>query len=306
VTEIPVILNAKSGAGGNDDAKTAIEGAMRQRGLQARVTVLDAGQDIARTVDAELARGASLVVAGGGDGTVNAVAARLVGTPATFGVLPLGTLNHFARDLDIPFDVDKASAIVADNQSRMVDVAEVNGRVFLNNSSMGLYPRIVIERERTQSRLGVGKWPALARAIWHALREPETFNAVVCVDGQELQRRTPFIFVGNNAYVLEGFGIGKRPRLDAGTLSLYVLRPKSAWGFVSLAFRSLLGIGSHADDFESFQATEFRVESQAKSIQVATDGEVNVMNSPIQYRIRPGALRVLAPAHASSEAERGR
>lgn len=295
MTGIPVIVNASSGPDGTSDDAGAIEAAFRKRGLRANVIVLQPGGDIAHVVDEALAKGAELIVAGGGDGTINAVAARLLDGKATFGVLPLGTLNHFARDLGIPFDIDQATQVIADRHAILVDVARVNDHIFLNNSSMGLYPRIVAEREDARHRLGIGKWPALMHATWSALRDPESFSAVVCVDGRELQRRTPFIFVGNNTYVLEGFGIGKRERLDAGHLSLYVLRPKTAWGLLSLGFRALFGIGSHAADFDAFEAADFRVESPKASIMVATDGEVNALPTPIRYRIHPRALRVLAP-----------
>ena len=291
---IPVVVNARSGPDAKTDDAGQIEAAFREHGMEAHVTVMQPDNDIARTVDDALAGGAGLLVAGGGDGTINAVAARLLDKDTTYGVLPLGTLNHFARDLGIPFDVEKAVDIIAGGHAITVDVGEVNDRIFLNNSSIGLYPRIVAERENAQKRLGIGKWPALIRATWNALRHPSSFNAVVCVDGQELHRSTPFIFVGNNAYVMEGFGIGKRPRLDAGLLSLYVLRPKTAFGLLSLGFRALFGIGSHVDDFEAFEATDFRVESSRPSIMVATDGEVNPMRTPVCYRIRPRSLRVLA------------
>src|SRR5207342_1768183 len=211
-------------------------------------------EDIADAVDRLLDAGAEAIVAGGGDGTINAVASRLLGREVTLGVLPLGTLNHFARDLGIPFELDAAVKVIADQHVVTTDVGEVDDRIFLNNSSIGLYPRIVTEREDAQRHLGLGKWPALARATWHALRHPSSFNAVVCVDGEDIERRTPFIFVGNNCYVLEGFGLGRRNCLDDGVLSLNVLRPKSALGFLWLGLRSLLGIGSHADDFDHFEA----------------------------------------------------
>ena len=300
MSNIPVIVNARSGPDGNEDDAGDIDAAFRKHGMGAQVTVMQPDNDIAKTVDAALANGAGLLVAGGGDGTINAVAARLLDKDTTYGVLPLGTLNHFARDLGIPFDIDKATAVIAGDHPVTVDVGEVNDRIFLNNSSIGLYPRIVAERENAQKRLGIGKWPALIRATWNALRHPSSFNAVVCVDGTELHRRTPFIFVGNNAYVMEGFGIGKRPRLDAGLLSLYVLRPKTAFGLLSLGFRALFGIGSHVDDFESFEATDFRVETERASIMVATDGEVNAMTTPVHYRIRPRSLRVLAPVQSEA------
>ena len=293
---IPIVLNAASGPdGAREDRRAAIEAAFAANGLQARFDVLGEGHDIGEAVDALLAQGAQAVVAAGGDGTVNAVASRLLGRDATLGVLPLGTLNHFARDLGIPADLDGAARVIAQGRRVTTDVGEVNGRYFLNNSSLGLYPRIVSEREHAQRHLGLGKWPALARATWHALRHPSSFDAVVRIDGADIERRTPFIFVGNNRYVMEGFGMGRRTCLDDGVLSLNVLRPKSPLGFLWLGLRSLLGIGSHAGDFDHFETEAFEVRAQRGDDEVAVDGEVTCMSSPMRYRIRKRALQVFAP-----------
>jgi len=295
----PVIVNAKSGPDATDDDGDVVEAAFAAHGIEAQIHVLKPDEDIADAVDRLLDAGAEAIVAGGGDGTINAVASRLLGREVTLGVLPLGTLNHFARDLGIPFELDAAVKIIADHHVVTTDVGGVDDRIFLNNSSIGLYPRIVTEREDAQRHLGLGKWPALARATWHALRHPSSFNAVVCVDGEEIERRTPFIFVGNNCYVLEGFGLGRRACLDDGVLSLNVLRPKSALGFLWLGLRSLLGIGSHAGDFDHFQAEHFEIRAQRGDEEVAIDGEVTRMASPMRYRIRKRALRVFAPATAA-------
>jgi YegS/Rv2252/BmrU family lipid kinase len=297
---VPVVINARSGPDGTDDGGASVAAAFAAHGIRTRIIVLKAGQDIAGTIDQLLDDGVRTVVAGGGDGTLNAVAARLLDRDVTLGVLPLGTLNHFARDLGIPFDLDGAVAVIAGGHRMTTDVGEVNRRIFLNNSSIGLYPRIVSEREHAQRHLGVGKWPALAHATWHALRSRSSFNAVVCVDGENLERRTPFIFVGNNDYVLEGFSIGKRTCLDDGKLCLYVLRPKSTLGFLWLGFRALFGIGSHAQDFDAFQAEEFEVHGRHDN-EVATDGEVTTMATPIRYRIRKRALHVFAPAATKAD-----
>lgn len=299
---IPVLVNANSGADDSGNDVSTIADAFGAHGLEAEIIVLDQGQDISALVEQKVSSGAPLIVAGGGDGTINAVASALLDQQVTLGVLPLGTLNHFARDLGIPFDLASAVEIVAQNHCIVVDAGEVNGHVFLNNSSIGLYPTIVSDREEAQKRLGMGKWPALARATWLALRDPACFNAVVCVDGEQLERHTPFIFVGNNCYVIEGFGIGRRTCLDGGELSLYVLRPKSAFGLIWLGFRALLGIGSQAGDFDAFQAAEFRVEARQSGVDVATDGEVMTLDTPVHYRIRPKSLRVLAPREGSQAA----
>ena len=294
--EAVVILNAGSGPQGTRDDGASVVAAFAAKGLRTRVVTVEPGRGIAASVDDALEQGAKLIIAGGGDGTVNAVASRLLERDVVLGVLPLGTLNHFARDLGIPVELDAAAAVIASGHQRRVDVGEVNDRIFLNNSSIGLYPRIVIEREREQRYLGVGKWPALARATWHALRHPESFSATVRVDGDAIERRTPFIFVGNNSYVLEGFGLGRRPRLDSGVLALYVLRPKTPFGLLWLGLRALLGIGSHAKDFDAIEATSFDIQGRHHEVEVATDGEVASATAPVRYRIRPRSLRVLAPA----------
>ena len=300
---IPVLLNPQSGPEGSRSDHAAIATAFARHGIEVDVIPLDPHDDMAARIDGLIAEGASRIVAGGGDGTINAVAACLVDRDVVLGVLPLGTLNHFARDLGIPFDLDAAVAVIAADHAVRVDVGQVGEGIFLNNASMGLYPRIVSEREHSRRHLGLGKWPALARATWHALRDPATFQAVVCVDDKELQRRTPFIFVGNNAYVLEGFGMGQRRRLDAGQLSLHVLRPKSAWGLISLGLRALLGIGSHAQDFDAFDARDFRIESRRGTIEVAADGELRALRTPVHFRIRPRALRVLVPVGTGAVAD---
>lgn len=303
--DIPIIINAKSGPDGEANSSEAIEAAFRKHGMQARVIILAPGQDIAETVQGVLAARPPLVVAGGGDGTINAVASQLLDGEVTLGVLPLGTLNHFARDLQIPFELEDAVRIIADGHRITVDVGEVNDHIFLNNSSMGLYPTIVAEREQAQKYSGLGKWPALVKATFHALRDPASFNAVVCIQGKQIDHRTPFIFVGNNAYIVEGFSMGKRKGMEDGILSLYILHHKKAFGLFWLGVRSLLGLGSHAGDFDDFQVTDFRIESQNADIEVATDGEVMHMQSPICYRIRPRALQVFAPRSAAVAAGAG-
>ena len=231
-------------------------------------------------------------------------------------MLPLGTLNHFARDLGIPLSLEDAVRVLVDGRRLRVDVGALRGggsparesrghespaqgtaeRVFLNNSSLGLYPRIVSARDEAQHRLHIGKWPALARATWQALRASRSFDVRLEVDGRTLQRRTPFVFIGNNRYTLQGFAAGSRPRLDEGVLSIYVLRPQGLFGFLRLALRALLGRVSPDEDFEAFTAAELLVASTRAQVEVALDGEVATFATPLHYRVRPQALQVLAPA----------
>ena len=199
------------------------------------------------------------IVAGGGDGTLNAVASALTGTDVAFGILPLGTLNHFAKDLGIPLDLDEAIAIIAQGHSIRVDTGEINGRIFLNNSSLGLYPETVRRRERQQRQLGRGKWLAFFWAAVAALRRYPFLDLTIYVDQQAHQRRTPFVFIGNNRYLMEGFNIGVRERLDGGTLSLYVVQRTGRLGLLALALRALFGRLRQARDFDMLCAQKIDI-----------------------------------------------
>lgn len=297
---IPVIVNTGSRSGEDLDPE-AVRRAFAVHGRAADVHRVDADA-LDATVRGLLDAGASCVVAAGGDGTLNAVAARVIEHGrAVLGVLPVGTLNHFARDLGLPAELDAAAAVIAAGHVREIDVGDVNGRPFLNNSSLGLYARLVVERERLQRHRHLGKWPALAAAAWSVLRHPHTFSVVLHVDGRELRRRTPFVFVGNNDYVIEGPHAGVRTALDDGELAVYVLRPCGAWGLVALALRALAGRILDGRDLDRLRTTSFVVESHHRQARVARDGEVDVLDAPMHYRVRPRALRVFAP-HAGGAA----
>jgi diacylglycerol kinase family enzyme len=236
-----------------------------------------------------------IVVAGGGDGTINAVASVMAGTGVAFGVLPLGTLNHFAKDIGIPLKLDEAVRNVAEGRRIQVDVGEVNDKIFLNNSSLGLYVDIVRDREKQQSRLGRGKWPAAAWATLAALRRYPFLNVGLSVDGKHHARSTPFVFIGNNEYIMEGLSIGERKRLDAGVLSLYVAQRPGRLGLLRFAWRALFGRLAQERDFDVMLADKLDIDTHHQHLHVATDGEVNMLATPLHYRIRPAALTVIVP-----------
>ncbi|MDB5937074.1 MAG: sphingosine kinase [Massilia sp.] len=239
--------------------------------------------------------GAQLVVAGGGDGTINAVASVLAGTDTALGVLPLGTLNHFAKDLGIPQVLEEAIANVAKGKPVQVDVGAVNDRIFLNNSSLGLYPDIVRHREKQQHRLGRGKWPAAAWATIAALRRYPFLNVKLAVDGAQHERITPFVFIGNNEYSMQGLAIGERQCLDGGKLSLYVAQRPGRLGLLRFAFRALCGRLAQDRDFDVMLSEKFDIATRHRHLRVATDGEVTLMTTPLRYRIMPAALTVIVP-----------
>ncbi len=294
---IAVIINGSAGSGHDDAQADALRAKFSSHGLDARVTLAASGADMIDAAKAAVAEGLAIVVAGGGDGTINAVASVLAGTETSFGVLPLGTLNHFAKDMGIPLDLDQAIANVAEGIPKRVDVGEVNDRIFLNNSSLGLYPDMVRDREKQQRRLGRGKWPAALWATMGALRRYPFLSVRFKLDnGDEHARHTPFVFIGNNEYTMEGFAIGERSRLDGGRLSLYVAQRPGRLGLLRMAWSALCGTLAQERDFDVLHTAGMDIETRHKRLRVATDGEVTVMSTPLRYQIRPGALRVIVPS----------
>jgi diacylglycerol kinase family enzyme len=299
--QVVVLLNAASG-GGNDTALAARVAALFEiAGASADVRLVHGGAELTEALQAAIERRPDVIVAGGGDGTVSTVAAALADGPIALGVLPLGTLNHFAKDMRLPLDLETAVAVVARGDARRIDVGEVNGRVFINNSGLGLYPDIVRDRERQQRRLGRGKWPALVWATIGALRRFPFLGVRLSVDGTDRVRRTPFVFIGNNVYLMQGFAIGERERLDSGCLSLYVAHRPGRLRLLLLALRALLGKLEQTRDFDAMRAAAIDIESKRRRLRVATDGEITVMTPPLRYRIRPASLAVVAgaPTHVS-------
>ena len=291
-----VLLNARAGAMAGSDPERAIRERFETRGVHADVRVLKQGEDIVRAAKRAIADKAQVIVAGGGDGTLNAVAGAIVGSAATFGVLPLGTLNHFAKDMGIPIDIDEAVDTVCTGRVVQVDVGRVNGHLFLNNSSLGLYPQVVRQRDELTQRLGRSKWAAFIWAAWTVLRRHPFVEVRLNVEGKLLAFRTPLVFIGNNSYELEGLDLGSRRCLDAGQLSIYVVARDERFGLILLAARALLGRLRQAKDFEAFCVSHAEVQTRRGGVMVATDGEVNLLQSPLVYQVEPQALPVLVPA----------
>jgi YegS/Rv2252/BmrU family lipid kinase len=290
-----VIINASSGADDKEQAQARLRKVFAESGVEPHVALARSGEEIIKLARRAVAEDRDPVIAGGGDGTINAVASVIVGTERTLGVLPLGTLNHFAKDLRIPLDLEDAARVCLEGHAAQIDVGEVNERIFLNNSSLGLYPSIVRRREKQQERLGRGKWPAFFWAALAVLRRYPFLNIRLSVDDRELARRTPFVFIGNNEYEMESFNLGARSCLDKGQLSLYVAHRTGRLGLLRLALSALFGVLRNQHDFDALCTQEIFIEARHRRLRVATDGEVTMMNTPLHYRVRPGALRVLVP-----------
>lgn len=296
---LAVVLNDSSGGGTSEKVAGRLQEILGEADTEVRITQARGGAGLGAAMARAVAEGCDALVVGGGDGTVNAGASAVLEHGIPLGVLPLGTLNHFAKDLDIPLDLEEAARVVLDGIICQVDVAEINGRIFLNNSSLGVYPAIVRLRERYRARVP-GKWIA---ALWAALtvlrRNP--FMAVrIVVDEKSVIRRTPLLMVANNEYRMAGLQAGSRESLAKGRLALYVLNAERRPGLIRLAWQLLFRGGEQVKELDLFAVPEATVETRRRRLQVALDGEVAALDSPLRYRVRPAALRLFVPAAAAA------
>jgi diacylglycerol kinase family enzyme len=299
VGHIAVVLNGSSGRGVAAKVADRLREIFAAAGREARITLATGGSEINAAMRRAVEDGCDTLVAGGGDGTINCAASAVVGREIPLGVLPLGTLNHFAKDLGIPLDLDEAVKVVLDGIVCKVDVGEVNGRVFLNNSSLGVYPAIVRMRERYRTKVG-GKWIAALWAGLTVLRRNPFMAVRIVVEEKATVRRTPLVLVANNEYRMSGIHAGTRESLVRGRLALYVLNAERRPGLLRLAWQVLLKGAEQAKEIDLITVEEATIETRRPRPQVATDGEVFTLESPLSYRIRPAALLVHVPAATSA------
>ena len=291
--KLPVIVNKNGGTASKlrDKLAPTLRAAFEAAGVGADVKPLD-GNALAKAIKTAAKKGR--VVVAGGDGTVSSAAQQLAGSDTELALLPLGTLNHLARDLGLPTDLEEAAKVAATGKVTAIDVAEVNGHVFVNNASIGLYPTMVREREGLQDDKGWPKWLSALPAAYAALERLPHHRLRIDLGQGERSIVTPLLFVGNNVYSLDRNEIGRRASLTDGTLSVYAVAQRSRVALLWFAARALVGRAHRELDFTTLGECEtLKVWSTGDSIEIALDGEVQRIDSPLEFRIRPGALKVV-------------
>jgi diacylglycerol kinase family enzyme len=296
--KIRVIVNTGGGTLTDDGAATerAIRSAFEGLGIEADVRCHDPDAIAEAFADAAAAEGLDAVIAGGGDGTVSCAAGQLADSERPLGIVPLGTLNHLARDAGIPAEIKQAARVIAAAHIRRIDVAEVNGRVFVNNSSVGLYPDMVRFRDEQLVHSRRGKRAAMLAGSLRALRSFRRRRLWISAPGLETPIRTPLLFVGNNRYRVNLFALGRREALDGGELSLYAMRARSRVHLVWAAIRGVFGKLDQQRDFVTAHVPEAEIASDRPTLILSVDGETLNMETPLRYRIRPRALKLIVPA----------
>jgi hypothetical protein len=286
--ERPVLfINPRSGDG--KAARYGLAEAARSRGI--RPVELQPGEDLEKLVRAAVADGADAVGMAGGDGSQAVVAAVAAEAGLPYACIPSGTRNHFALDLGVDReDVVGALDAFVDGGERVVDLGDVNGRVFVNNVSLGVYAAAV---QRPGYR--AAKMRVLLQTLPEVLTPRGEVDATPA-DSPELHWVTPggrdrsgaaVILVGNGQYLLGGAaGAGTRPRIDEGALGITVLDPPSS---------TSPGPGGRLP-WRQWSAPEFRVDADGP-VPAGIDGEAAVLDPPVLFRVRPGVLRVRIAAH---------
>lgn len=292
-----LFLNRNSGVRSEDDALIA---AALAEGLE--IVELSADIDCPREVRERIARGTHLFIAAGGDGTIHHLVQALIHSDAVLAVIPTGTYNHFARDLNIPLDWVGALDVALRGDSRSVDTARVNDRFFVNNVSLGLYPEMVARRE-SRGR-DYPRWKARIFAFYGTLRKYRHVTLAVESGGRRELIRTHVFMVSNNSYDLERFGVGApRQTLTGGELSVYWLPHTSRVRLMRYVARYLAGRVRTIPGYRSFRTTCLRVQSNHKEVRVGIDGELFTLSMPLTIRIEPQSLVVRVPRAVASDSD---
>lgn len=307
-----IVLNAGSGSSETDERRTVIEDVLTQAGRQFRLTLVDDPAqlaDIAARVATDARAAGAILVAAGGDGTINTVAREAVDKGCLFGVLPQGTFNYFGRTHHIPEDLGDAVRALLDAQVQPVQVGMVNDRIFLVNASIGLYPRMLEEREIDKKHFGRSRFVAFLSGLKTFFSSHRRLQITLELDGKEHALRTSTLFVGNNRLQMEQVGI--EPLTDAvedGKLAAIAPKSVGRLGMLGLIVRAMMGRLGQADNLVSFSFRRMTVKPRKfygkRRVKVATDGEVTQMETPLEFRVLEGRLLLLKPAAFTSEAGR--
>lgn len=293
---IPAFINSKAGTA--EKAKQILESSGRFKVHSVEPDELR--EAIQSTVD----KGARRILVAGGDGSIGTAASVLAGTEVELALLPGGTLNHFAKDHGIPTDLAEALEVATSGITRKADVAYVGNRLFLNTSSIGAYVTFVRVRERFERRFGYRIASLLA--MIRIMTRLRPVRVRVEVDGRTNTYRSPIVFVGVGQRELQMPSLGSRVPAGERGLQVMVVSGSGAARVLALAFAAVARgtkSASRTPDMDSFIVDKFTIELRHSSSGVAVDGEIVVMDTPLEYRIARDALTIVVPSEARAKQE---
>jgi len=308
----PFVVVLNHGSGSDDPAATrsVIEGVFGQAAREHEILLVTDASRLRELAAAAVARARErrgVVVAAGGDGTINTVAQATIGSGCPFGVLPQGTFNYFSRTHGIPSDTGQATRLLTTARAHPAQVGWVNDKVFLVNASLGLYPNLLEDREAYKKQWGRSRPVALLAAFMTLLRNHRQLQLSVDLGGQTRELRTPTLFVGNNQLQLDQIGMQEAACVRQGRLAAISLEPVGNLALFWLMLRGAMGQLGAADSVQSFAFRSMTVTPKRSTrrirMKVAMDGEVSWMYSPLEFRVEPAALMLLRPEDDAVVAE---
>lgn len=301
-----VVLNAGSGHGDKNQAEADIRRVLSEAGRPHQVLRVEKPDDLPRIAAAAVTQAQSsggIVVAAGGDGTLNAVAQQVLPSGLRFGVVPQGTFNYFGRAHGIPADAEAATRALLAAVPQPTQVGLVNERVFLVNASFGLYPKVLEEREAYKQQFGRNRLVALWSSAMALLRDHRRWVVQIEHDGQTQVLRTPTLFIGNNPLQLDQVGIAEAEAVRHGRLAAIALRPMGRMAMFGLLLRGAVGRLGEAENVVTFPFQRMTVSPRlprGRPVKVAMDGEVTRLRLPLEFRVAPQRLRLLIPSQKSA------
>lgn len=299
---LSIIYNQKSGfhAAQQDEVYERLMTFWTQHGFEIQVFELNQKVDFDEMMKSVLSRHQQadlrgVVVAAGGDGTLNAVAKRLMHTNIPMGVIPLGTFNYVARVLDIPIDVFAAADVIATGKFREVHVATINDQIYLNNASLGLYPLFIKKRELYNQHFGRFPLNAYTSGLDVLLREHKSLKLSINVDGQKYPVATPLIFFGNNQLQLCDMKLRIAKCAANGKLAGVVVAKSDRFSLLKMLLKLIQGKIEQTPDVYTFCAENITVGCKKDKVTVAIDGELMELETPLNFSVQKSSLKVMVP-----------
>lgn len=294
-----IVMNAASGHRDATQTREEINSVLDAAGREHHFLLLEEGARLAdvaaRAVRLAREQG-GVVVAAGGDGTINGVAQAVLGSGCPFGVLPQGTFNYFGRAHGIPQETEAATRALLGARVEAAQAGLVQDRVFLVNASLGLYPKLLEDREAYKAQFGRSRWIAMLSGLRTLLSEHRQLHLSIEHAGQARELRTPTLFIGNNALQLERLGFAEAAALERGTLAAIAVRPIGTLAMLGLLLRGALGRLGEAEQVMSISFRRLSVRTRGQRlVKVGIDGEICRLRSPLEFRVSPDPLWLLVP-----------
>jgi YegS/Rv2252/BmrU family lipid kinase len=234
-----------------------------------------------------------ILLIGGGDGTISSVMQLVEDHPILLGILPLGTLNHFARDLGIPSELEDAIHQLSHAQIRSVDLGCINGRLFINNVSMGIYPYAVILRDRYQKKYGIRKGAAFILSLVRIIRYMQRMKIKILLDGKWVQLHSSLVFIGNNKYEMTPLRLGSRKQLDGGILHLVIAQEHTWWRLLLIGLRAIVSQNKREPELQFYEMNTVQLDTNTSRVVIGMDGEVYILETPLDIQMKPNHRSIL-------------